>query len=317
MTKRENLLRTIFHDRPGWVSYRYDGSLTLIDPLTKARPREGGLDDWGVSWLDTHSKEGSYPNEKPVLTLDQIDDFHPPKTDWEAVTEDLRLKIRAQTDQDTLMICRNEMVLFERAKSLLGTIECLVACAGDVERLQSLFDMITDYQIQLTRAMMRAGAAGVRFTDDWGMQNSLFVRPESWRVLVKSRLREIYKVVKEHRGLIFQHSCGHIEEIVADLIEIGVDVLDPCQPQSNDIFKWKNKYGHRLCFMGGLDTQGYLSFGTPEEVKSNVRQVISVMSQDGGYIAAPSHTISVPEKNRQAMEEAICEFNSKEMDLGV
>ena len=66
-----------------------------------------------------------------------------------------------------------------------------------------------------------------------------------------------------------------------------------------------------------MDTQGYLNFGTPEEVKSNVRQVTSVMSQDGGYIAASSHTISVPEKNRQAREAAICESNSKEMGSGV
>jgi uroporphyrinogen decarboxylase len=104
---------------------------------------------------------------------------------------------------------------------------------------------------------------------------------------------------------VFQHSCGHIEEIVPDLIDIGVDVLDPCQPACNDIFAWKRDFGDRLSFMGGLDTQTYLSFGTPDEVESSVRRVVGIMAAGGGYIAAPSHTITVPEANREAMLRGI------------
>jgi uroporphyrinogen decarboxylase len=86
-------------------------------------------------------------------------------------------------------------------------------------------------------------------------------------------------------------------------------VLDPCQPAANDIFAWKSRYGDRLTFMGGLDTQGYLSFGTPDDVETAVAKVVAVMSAGGGYIAAPSHTITIPPANRAAMLRAIDNIN--------
>ena len=158
---------------------------------------------------------------------------------------------------------------------------------------------------------LESGCEGVRFTDDWGMQTSLFISPELWRKYIKPRMKILYDIVKEYKGLVFQHSCGRIEKIVQDLIEIGCDVLDPLQPAANNIFKLKEVFGSRLCFMGGLDTQSYLSFGSPEEVKREVKKVLTIMGKDGGYIAAPSHTITIPVKNRSAMIDAIDEINQR------
>jgi uroporphyrinogen decarboxylase len=98
---------------------------------------------------------------------------------------------------------------------------------------------------------------------------------------------------------------------VPDLIELGLHVLDPCQPAANDIFAWKREYGGRLSFMGGLDTQGYLSFAPAEEVRRKVTEVLEVMARGGGYIAAPSHTIALPVENRRAMVEAVAAFNAR------
>ena len=311
MTKRENLLRTITRDRPGWVPYRYDGSLTLLRPAVVVRPVEGGRDDWGVGWLKTDTDEGSYPDGKPVVTLSEVHTVSAPKTDFEAVTRDLEGQIARLKDQDTLVVAYNELTLFERAQLLLGTDNFLMATALDTDRTRQLLDLITDYQARLTQSLMEAGVAGVRFTDDWGTQTSLFISPERWRSLIKPGLKRLYDIVKKQRGFVFQHSCGHIEELVPDLIEIGVDVLDPCQPRSNDIFSWKKKYGDRLCFMGGLDTQGYLSFGEPEQVREQVKMAAAIMGEGGGYIAAPSHSITIPEKNTQAMIAALIDLNQR------
>jgi len=311
MTKRENLIRTIQRNDPAFVPYRYDGSLTMLLPAVNARPRDGGIDDWGVSWIDTNSEQGSYPGETPAITIDQIADYTAPSSDWQDITADLRRQIAHHPDKDTLFIARNEAVLFERAKLLLGTADFLMACAADSHQLCILIDKVTNYQVQLTEAIMQSGVDGVRFTDDWGMQNTLFINPELWRQLFKPRLQQMYDVVKCQHGIVLQHSCGCINDIVPDLIEIGVDVLDPCQPQSNDIFHWKRKFGRQLTFMGGLDTQGYLSFAPPAEIKKRVNEVLATMSENGGYIAAPSHTITLPSANRQAMIEAINEFNAE------
>jgi len=239
-------------------------------------------------------------------TLAKVD----PAVVWQAITADLRKKISQHKPADTLIIARNEMLLFERAKLLLGTTECLMAFLTEPQKVHMLLDILTAFQIKLAHAIMKSGIAGIRFTDDWGTQNALFIHPDLWRTFIKPRMKKLYQVVKEYGGFVFQHSCGHIEEIVGDLVEIGADVLDPCQPQSNDIVAWKRKFGHCLSFMGGLDTQTYLSFCQPTEIKQKVKNVLTVMSDGGGYIAAPSHTITLPEANRRAMVEAIEEFNA-------
>ena len=311
MTHQENLLRTIRRDNPAWVPHRHDGALTLLRPKAVPRALQGGLDDWGVRWIGTDSEEGSYPDGKPVLELDGIETFKPPGTDWEEVRADMRRQVAAKANRDTLLVAYNEMVLYERAQLLLGTTGFLMAVAQEPEKLEILLDKIADYGCSLTRAMMDAGVAGVRFTDDWGTQTALFMSPASWRRLIKPRLKRLYDAVKQHGGFVFQHSCGHITEIVPDLIEIGLDVLDPCQPAANNIFEWKRNYGDRLTFMGGLDTQSYLSFGSPDEVERKVAEVVAVMARGGGYIAAPSHTITIPEANREAMLRAVETINHR------
>jgi uroporphyrinogen decarboxylase len=310
MTAKENLLRTIRRQGPAWVPYRYDGSLTLLHPAVCARPLEGGLDDWGVRWIRTTPTEGSYIDGRPVLKPDRIGSFRTPPTDWGQVTAGLAAQVQERRSQDTLLLAYNEMVLFDRAMALLSTEEFLVAAATRQQEVELLLDRICDYQKRLTRAIMASGVAGIRFTDDWGIQTSLFIPPSLWRALIKPRLKELYAIVQERGGLVFQHSCGHIGEIVPDLIELGLDVLDPCQPAANDIFAWKREYGGRLCFMGGLDTQGYLSFDPPGRVREEVAGVLEVMARGGGYIAAPSHTIGLPEENRQAMIEAVADYNA-------
>lgn len=311
MNKKENLLRAIRRQSPQYVPYRYDGSLTLLRPRVNPRPPQGGVDDWGVRWLSSNTEEGSYPQGDPVLDVNEVESFEPPQTNWQMVADDMRRQVDSLRNADTLAVAYNEMVLYERVQLLLGTTNFLMAVALEPEKVELLLDKIAAYQCRLTGALMDAGVAGVRFTDDWGTQTSLFISPAAWRRLIKPRLAMLYQIVKSRGGLVLQHSCGRIEDIVPDLIEIGLDVLDPCQPAANDIFAWKRKYGSRLTFMGGLDTQGYLSFAAPSEVETAVGQVISVMAAGGGYIAAPSHTITIPEENRTAMQRAIDAFNEK------
>jgi uroporphyrinogen decarboxylase len=236
--------------------------------------------------------------------------LQPPETDFEYVTSILERQVQRLAAGDTLVVGYNELTLYERAELLLGTTDFLIATALHSDPLERLLDVITMYQLRLTEAILRSGVSGIRFTDDWGTQISMFISPIQWIKLIKPRLKQLYDLVHQYDAFVFQHSCGHIEEIVPDLIEIGVDVLDPCQPQANDIFEWKRKYGDCLSFMGGLDTQGYLSLGEPSDVKKHVKEVVQIMGRGGGYIAAPSHSITIPESNRQAMLEALSEIRS-------
>jgi uroporphyrinogen-III decarboxylase len=187
------------------------------------------------------------------------------------------------------------------------------------EKFNLLVEKVYQYHYKFVQALLNAGVEGIRFTDDWGMQDRLYISPADWKVFFKERYRSLYNLVKARGKLVFQHSCGRIESIIDDIIELGVDVLDPLQPAANDMFKLKKDYGSKICFMGGLDTQSWLSFGTEDEVYANTIKILKVMSKGGGYIAAPSHTITIPQANRNAMAKAIQDYNqhnglSKERD---
>ena len=132
-------MQTIRRDKPQWAPHRYDGALTLLRPKVVPRSFETGLDDWGVGWIGTASDEGSYPDGKPVLGIDDIASFELPRTDWQMVTEDMRRQVAAKANVDTLLIAYNEMVLYERAQLLLGTAEFLMAVATAPEELELLF----------------------------------------------------------------------------------------------------------------------------------------------------------------------------------
>jgi len=311
MNARENIIKTIRHNNPEWIPYRYDGSITLIRPKIIVRPDSGGKDDWGVNWVASNKGEGSYPDNIPVIDIKDINCLKIPDTDWHEIRKDLEKQITENKKRDTLIIVYDELVLFERAQLLLGYIEFMISQKTEEELFIHLLDTITNYQMKLVETIMDAGADGVRFTDDWGMQDRLFISPEDWRKFFKPRYQKLYGIVKRKKGFIFHHSCGYLEDIIQDIIEMDIDVIDPCQPAANNIFLWKKKYGNKLSFMGGLDTQGYLTFAKPEEVKLKVEEVLGVMSDNGGFIAAPSHTITIPEENRKMMVDTITTWNKR------
>jgi uroporphyrinogen decarboxylase len=145
--------------------------------------------------------------------------------------------------------------------------------------------------------------------DDVGGQQSLMMSPDLWRELVKPRLRSIVEVGKSRGLWVAYHCCGSIRPIVPDLIEIGIDVLNPiqCNCPGMDAFGLKNEFGEELAFMGGIDTQGLLPTGTATEVLKYTTQLIEEMtSNGGGFILAASHTVppETPFDNIFAMYDA-------------
>ncbi len=117
--------------------------------------------------------------------------------------------------------------------------------------------------------------------------------PELWRELVKPALKRVMDIGKANGLPVAFHSCGAIRAIIPDLIEIGVDVLNPiqCNCSGMDPLELKKEFGDRLAFMGGVDTQGVLPNGTPDDVRRATARLIEGMAADGGYILAASHTV--------------------------
>jgi uroporphyrinogen decarboxylase len=144
--------------------------------------------------------------------------------------------------------------------------------------------------------------------DDLGTQDRLLIPPQMYRDIIKPRQKELIDHIKRYTSAkIYYHTCGNVMDILDDLIEIGVDVLDPVQPKAMDTKILAEKYGNRLIFFGGIDEQEVLPFGTPEDIRNEVFLRFDTLGKNGGWIAGPAHWIQVdtPEENIIAMYEAI------------
>jgi uroporphyrinogen decarboxylase len=181
--------------------------------------------------------------------------------------------------------------LFERAWTLAGMENVLMAMMDDKPFANELFDRILEYALGVTRQALTYDIDGMRFGDDWGQQRGLIMGPVLWREYIKPRIARLYGLVKSHGKSVFIHSCGKIEELFPDLVECGVDVFNPFQPEVMNVEEIKRVHGGHLTFFGGISTQKTLPYGTVREVKDEVKRLIEKVGKNGGYIAAPAHDI--------------------------
>ncbi len=151
------------------------------------------------------------------------------------------------------------------------------------------------------------------FGDDIGMQSSIMMSEDMYVEWFKPRLTKLIKEVKAINPdiLIFYHSCGYIEPFIPHLIEAGVDVLNPIQPECMDFEEIHAKYGDKISFHGTIGTQTTMPFGTPDEVKAEVTKNLTLAGKKGGLFCAPTHMLEpeVPWENILAYVEACKEFN--------
>jgi uroporphyrinogen-III decarboxylase len=145
--------------------------------------------------------------------------------------------------------------------------------------------------------------------DDVGAQDKMLISPDTWRRFFKPRMATFISTLKDIKpGLkIAYHSDGAIYPIIPDLIEIGLDVLNPIQPRSMDPKRLNEQYGRQLCFWGSIDEQYTLPFGTPAEVKEEVAARLKTLGKGGGLIMGPTHHVQLdtPLENFWAMVDTI------------
>ncbi|NLS79801.1 MAG: hypothetical protein GXY76_21350 [Chloroflexi bacterium] len=195
---------------------------------------------------------------------------------------------------------------FEKANSARGIENFLGDIGGHKDFARRMLNKIIDKNmVMLENLLGYEGIDGILLGSDWGSQHGLLMSPNAWRDLIAPGEQREYDLVHAEGKDVWLHSCGNIEAILPDLIEIGVDVLNPVQPECMDIYRLKERYGGKLTFWGGISTQQTLPFGTPAQVRAEVREVVSRMGRGGGYITSPAQAIQsdVPIANMLALIE--------------
>jgi len=283
--------------------------------VRKDEERGRDYDVFGVGW-DLVRSEGYLPVEHPLGDWSKAETYRFPDPASPVLYRDASNTERARREGMFVLGCQG-WVLLERAWLLRGFENFMVDLVDNPQKIERLLDEITEYQIGVSKHLVQLGVDGIYTGDDYGSQRGLLIAKKAWQKLIKPRLARIWKVAKDEGLPVFHHSCGNVMEIIEDMIEIGLNVLLPVQPQAMDIGLLQERFGERLSFMGGVSTQKTLPFGTPEEVKEEVRNCVRVLGKRGGYIIAPSHEITsdCPLGNFRAFLEGVSEVNQGEVPL--
>jgi uroporphyrinogen decarboxylase len=196
--------------------------------------------------------------------------------------------------------------LFERAWTLRGMDNVLMDFYEHPQFLHELLDAIADYNLARVQRALSYDIDAVYYGDDWGQQSGLIMGPKLWSQFLRPRLARMFRVVKDAGKYLVIHSCGDIRLLLDDLVELGVDLINPFQPEAMDVPSLLREYRGRAAFHGGLSTQQTLSRGTAEEVRVETRRLLELGSQ-GGYIFAPAHAVEgdTPLENMLAFLEEI------------
>lgn len=311
LSEKENLIRVITHGDPDHVPVRrLDGRVPgMVRVIYKdSRALLSGTDRWGVVWAggvaaasEREAEIQGYPVRHPLPSLDRLDKYPFPDPNEPGILDGLW---DGMDRNEALVVGEICFPVQDRAHLLMGMDRFMPALIDEPDRMRDLLRRIADYQIGLIRRYLELGVDVIRGLDDYGGQQALLLGPKRWRAFIKPELARIVRAARDGGAWFWLHSCGHVMEILPDLVEIGVDILDPLQVRANDQALAKRLYGDRLCIAGGIDTQQVLTLGTPEQVAAEVEARIRLLGPGGGFILAPDTLIPAPEANYRAYLEA-------------
>jgi uroporphyrinogen decarboxylase len=267
------------------------------------------VDEWGVWW-----RAGDFHHfaqiESPLQGLHsvwQVERYPWPDLDQPYRYARLRPQVAAWHAAGVAVTGYAGSV-FERAWYLRGLPELLLDLVAAPVLAEALFERTGALQRHAAGQFARAGVDIVITGDDIAGQRGLLIKPETWRRLLKPRLAATARAVHEANPAtrVMYHSDGNIEPVIPDLIEIGIQILNPVQPECLDPAALKRRFGRHLCFWGAVSVQRTLPRGTPDDVRAEVRARLRDVGRGGGYILAPAHVLppETPWENIVAFFEA-------------
>jgi len=235
---------------------------------------------------------------------------------WERLRANA-LHLRETTDKALMIVCGCN--LFEWGTFLRRMDNFIMDLLEEPEEVEELLDHLVERHL-LTLEKVCAAVGDVvdiiRFGDDLGMDTGPFMSPTIYRDLFKPRHTRLFQYAKANSNMkVFLHSCGSIYRLIPDLIEAGVEVLNPVQTESHEMdpATLKKEFGQDICFWGGgANTRSILNRGSPEEVRKDVLNRLEIFSPGGGFVFNTVHNITpdVPPENILAMYDAVKEFNA-------
>ena len=276
-------------------------------------PSDATIDDFGVGHSHQpnchHMTRMHHPLKGEDVTLDEIRRYPLPRLAV-GMEGQVRHFVDEQRSRGLASVAGMACTIWETAWYLRSMEDLMTDMMTGDERATVHLDRVTSNSVARIQLAARAGVDIVQLGDDIGMQQTIMMSVELWRLWLKPRLAEVIRAARDIKPdmLIFYHSCGYVLPFLDDLVEIGVDILNPVQPECMPFEEVLKVVEGRISFWGTLGTQGTLPFGTPADVRRVIWENVSRCGKQGGIVIAPTHLVEpeVPWENLLAMKEA-CE----------
>jgi len=289
----------------GWVNGYYQPGYQNV---------ENYRDEWGVVWktiaYDTPFGKGKYtePSGHPLVDDHAMESYLAPDPHRSALYQEARRVIQ-EHGGEFWIVGVTPTTIFETAWALRGYEQLMMDMAIDPAKANCVLDIPYQYHRTVAQNLVKLGVDMIWLGDDVGGQTSMLMSPKMWRQYLKPRMADLVGSLRATNPSvkIAYHTDGVVYPIIPDLIEIGIDILNPIQPQAMDPIRLKQDYGDKLCFWGSLDIQQTIPFGTPEDVKAEVITRLKTLGRGGGLLIGPTHNLQLdtPLENFWAMVETI------------
>jgi len=288
-----------------------------IGPECQIYPDGSRENEFGMRFRAVSNRFGSYDEFlfhplADAQTLSDVENYRWPDPDWWDYSSIAR-KIAVADRIELRWLGVGYASLFERAWGLIGFEKWLQDLVMNPELVEAVLDHLLQFYLEQTSRILEAGGDRIDMiyiADDLGSQNNLLISPALWHQYLKERWRSFIETVKARFGnhLKFHfHSCGAVSKLIPDLIEMGIDILNPIQPRATGMQPQdlKAAYGDDICFSGGFDIQQILPNGSVEQVRSEAFRLTNILGHQGGYIASPAHSVQpdTPPENILSMIE--------------
>jgi uroporphyrinogen decarboxylase len=272
------------------------------------------VDEWGVGWTvhpyQTPFGTGHYTEiaTHPLADNEAISHYQPPDPNRPELYTDAA-QVIADFKEEYWIVGVTVTSVFETAWALRGLEQMLIDMLTDPDLADEVLDFPYQYHLAAARRLVEMGVDMIWIGDDVGSQHEMLISPQVWRRFLKWRMANMIRELKAIKPelKVAYHSDGDIRRIIPELIEIGLDVLNPVQPACMDPAELKKQYGDQLCFWGTIDEQQTLPFGSPEEVRAEVLERLRTVGHGGGLILAPTHHVQLdtPLENFRAMVDTV------------
>lgn len=281
------------------------------------------VDDWGVLWFKPPTTLYATIPDNPIkeAALDAIKNYPWPDPHDMSRYEGLREQaeyLHRNTPYAIVADGTTGAGIFDMAWHLRGMENLFVDMVENEDFLVALLDRLEEIYTAIHTHYMEAVGDYIQmviYYEDLSSQDGPLISPTMYRKYIKPREKRLFDTIRRYtRAKICVHTCGSVYALIPDYLELGVDVINPVQTTAKDMEpeKLKGQFGHKLSFHGGVDTQKFLPFATPEQIDSEVKHLLRIFGKGGGYLAASCHTIQpdVSPRNAAALFRAFAQHRA-------